>query len=63
MCPVEVKDHLMLAARGYLFQVVPPDLARVLAELVSALFLKFVPCANNVLGSKRLAIMPLDIGA
>src|SRR5262252_10424203 len=59
---VEVKDHLVLAASGYLFQVVPPELARVLTELVGALVLQLVEGADHILGRERFAVMPLDVG-
>jgi hypothetical protein len=58
---VEVKDHLVVAASGYLFEIVPPELARILTELVGALLPQLIESAHHVFGGERFPVMPLDV--
>ena len=57
--PPEMERHLVVAVGRHLLQVVPPDLARILAESVRALLLQLVQRADHVLGRERLAVVPL----
>src|SRR5262249_9737859 len=47
----------------HLPQVVPPDLARVLAKLIGIFALDLVPSALNILGTEGRAVVPLDASA
>ena len=60
---LEMERHLMVAVDRHLLQVVPPNLARVLAEAVRVLVLELVQRAGHVLGRERLAVVPLDVVA
>ena len=61
--PAEVEGHLVVAVGRHLLQVVPPDLARVLAEQVGGLLLQLVQGADHVLGRERLAVVPFHVVA
>ncbi len=61
--PAEVERHLVVAVGRHLLQVVPPDLARVLAKAVRALVLQLVQGADDVLGRERLAVVPRHVVA
>ena len=50
----------MVAVDRHLLQVLPPDRARVLAEIVGVLAGQLVPGALHVLGGERLAVVPFD---
>src|SRR5262245_34861276 len=57
----EVKGHLVIASGGDLLEVMPPDLARVLAECVGPLVLQLVKRADHVLGGEGRTVVPLHI--
>ena len=58
--PVENEGDLVVAVDRHVLEVVPPDGARVLAEVVLVLAGQLVPGALHVLGRERLAVVPLD---
>ena len=60
--PVEDEGRLEVAVDRDLLQIVPPDRARVLAEVVGVLAGQLVPGALHVLGGEGLAVVPLDAG-
>ena len=56
----KMEGGFMIAVRRHFLEVVVPDLARVAAELLSAILAQErVPCALHVLGRERFAVVPL----
>src|SRR5947199_3326179 len=58
--PFQTKGDLVIAVGGDIFEIAIPRLAGIETQLFADLAAEHVPGALDILGGKRLAVVPLD---